>query len=128
MRPRLVIYNVTLEHLRPALGETAVELDQEAHWAGMSLVLPRLGVSLHLEPSASMRNVQLVSTGPRQNYAGWKRLEHALRPALRETPSAANPFGAVLFIFGMIMATLVAYQTLSQPEAVAAALKEMLRQ
>jgi hypothetical protein len=128
LRPRLVIYNITLEHLRPVLGETAVELDKEAHWAGMSLVLPSLGVSLHLEPSAAMRNVQLVSTGPRQNYAGWKRLELALRPALRETPAAANPFGAVLFICGMVMATLVAYQTLSQPDAVAAALKEMLRQ
>jgi hypothetical protein len=127
LRPRLVIYNVTLEQLRPVLGETAASLDPDARWAGASLALPRLGVSLYVEPSPAMRNVQLVATGPRQNYAGWRHLETALRAGLRQTTVAPNPFGGTLVFFGAMMIALAAYQTISQPQAVAAALREMLR-
>jgi hypothetical protein len=127
LRPRLVVYNITLEQLRPVLGETAAELDPDARWAGMSLVLPRLGVSLYVEPSPALRNVQLISVGPRQNYAGWSRLEVALAGALRQMTVAPNRFGGSLVFFAVTMAAFIAYATLSQPAAVAAALQEMLR-
>jgi hypothetical protein len=127
LRPRLVIYNVTVDQLRPVLAETAAALDKDARWAGMSLVLPKLGVSLYVEPSPATRNVQLVSVGARQSYAGWHQLETALAAALRETSTAPNPFGVSLVLFAVATAVLIAYQTLSQPAAVAAALQEMLR-
>jgi hypothetical protein len=127
MRPRLVIYNITLEQLRPVLGETAAALDKEARWAGASLALPHLGVSLYVETSPAMRNVQLVAAGPRQNYAGWRHLEVALRKGLRQTAVAPNPLGASLILFGAAMIALAAYRTISEPQAVAAALREMLR-
>jgi hypothetical protein len=127
LRPRLVIYNITLEQLRPVLGEAAAALDPDARWAGASLALPRLGVSLYVEPSPAMRNVQLIAAGPRQNFAGWRHLEVALWSGLRQTAVAPNPFGASLILFGLAMISLAAYQTISQPQAVAAALREMLR-
>jgi hypothetical protein len=127
LRPRLVIYHITLEQLRPVLGETAAALDKEARWAGASLAMPHLGVSLYVEPSPAMRNVQLIATGPRQNYAGWRHLERALRSGLTQTTVAPNPFGASLILFSAAMFALAAYQTITQPQAVAAALREMLR-
>jgi hypothetical protein len=127
LRPRLVIYNITLEQLRPVLGETTAALDPDARWAGASLALPRLGVSLYVEPSAAMRNVQLIATGPRQNFAGWRVLENALRGELRKMSVPPNPLGASLILFGVAMIALAAYQTITQPQAVAAALREMLR-
>jgi hypothetical protein len=128
LRPRLVIYNVTLEQLRPVLAETAAALDKDARWAGMSLVLPTLGVSLYVEASPATRNVQLISVGPRQSYGGWYQLQCALATALRDTATAPNPLGVGLVALAVATAALVAYQTLSQPAAVAQALQEMLRQ
>lgn len=39
-RPRLVVYNVTPEQLRPVLAEVISRLDGSARWAGDSVVLP----------------------------------------------------------------------------------------
>ena len=99
LRPRLVIYNVNPDQLRAVLAEVVAELDADARWAGDSLVLPKLGVQLHVELSRGMRNVQLVAAGHRQNYAGWKRLEIALAKVLHQTTGSPNPAG-----FGMIAA------------------------
>ena len=63
MRPRLVIYNMTADQLRPVLSKVASELDDQVRWAGDCLVLPQLGTQLHLEPSAGMRwNLPPVQT------------------------------------------------------------------
>ena len=70
MRPRLVIYNVVPERLRPILSEVAHELDAETRWAGESLVMPNLGVQLAIESFPLMRNVQLVATGSEQEHPG----------------------------------------------------------
>ncbi len=34
LRPRLVVYNVTLEQLRPLLADVVARLDSESRWAG----------------------------------------------------------------------------------------------
>ncbi|MEX2561248.1 MAG: hypothetical protein WD403_15100, partial [Pirellulales bacterium] len=49
-RPRLTIYNMTVDELRPVLAGAIDVLDPDARWAGSSLSLPRLHVELHLEP------------------------------------------------------------------------------
>ena len=62
VRPRLVIYNMTVEQLRPTLANVVTRISiPYARWAGECLVLPRLGVQLHVEPFLAMRNVQLAS-------------------------------------------------------------------
>lgn len=127
LRPRLVIYNVTVDQLRPILADVVAELDLDARWAGDSLTLPRWHVQLHIEPFVAMRNVQLVSAGPRQSYGGWRRLENALAQALRETKGQPNPYGLSLILFGLIMVGLVTYGVVSDTRMVEHALREMLR-
>jgi hypothetical protein len=127
LRPRIIIYNVTADQLRPILADVVSELDPDARWAGESLILPRLSVQLHVEPFVAMRNVQLVSSGPRQSYVGWRRLENALAQALRETKSTPSPYGFSLIFFGLLMVGLITYCVVNDSQAVAQALREMLR-
>ena len=83
LRPRLIIYNISVDQLRPILAEVVERMDPEARWAGDCLFLPGLGVQLHLESFGWMRNVSLVSSGPKQDYQGWSRLGVELAAALR---------------------------------------------
>lgn len=127
LRPRVVIYNMTVEQLRPSLANVVQELDPDARWAGECLVLPRLGVQLHVEPFPAMRNVQLVSSGPHQSLAGWRRLERALVQTLRGTPSQPNPYGFSLVFFGLLMVALITSAIIGDTPAVDQAFREMLR-
>ena len=127
LRPRLVIYNVTADQLRPALASVVAELDRDARWAGESLVLPNLGVQLHVEPVSATRNAELISSGPNQNYSGWRALEVALTQALRRTTNSPNPYAIFPLSFGLLMALLVAFLTFSNPGMVAQSLIEMFR-
>lgn len=127
MRPRLVIYNTNPEQLRSILAEVVSRLDREARWAGDNLVLPELGVQLHVEIFGAMRNVQLVSTGPKQNFAGWKQLETALAEVLRETKASPNPYGFGLLTLGLLLVLIVAYCLISNPTVVVQGVDHMLQ-
>ncbi len=127
LRPRLVIYNANPEQLRAILAEVVAQLDSEARWAGDSLVLPTLGVQLHVEHFGAMRNVQLVSAGPKQSFAGWKRLEIALAQVLHETKAAPSPHGFGLLALGLLLVGIMAYRMISDPTTVVQGLDEMLR-
>ena len=127
LRPRLVLYNMTAEQLRPTLANVVPELDPDARWAGECLVCPRLGVQLHIEPFPAMRNVQLVSSGPHQSHAGWRRLELSLVRALKGRSCSPNPYGFSLLFFGLLMVALVTFSVITNSDAVEQALTEMLR-
>jgi len=127
MRPRIVVYNITLEQLRPLLADAVARLESDARWAGESLVMPQLGVQLHLESALMLKNVQLVSSGPQQSIHGWRQLETALANALRRTRTAPNPVGASLLIFGVLIAAAISYVLARDPSGVMQALNEMLR-
>jgi hypothetical protein len=126
-RPRLVVYNVTVEQLRPALADVVAKLDQEFRWAGDCLVLPQLGVQLHVEPLPLLRNVQLVASGPRQSYTGWRQLEVALADALRRAKGSTNPAGFVLVALALVITTSTMLWMAGDREGVAQAFDEMLR-
>lgn len=127
LRPRLVIYNMTVDRLRPALASAVQELDADARWAGECLVLPRLGVQLYVEPFLALRNVQLVSSGPHQSYAGWRRLERTLVQTLRGAACTPNPYGFSLVFFGLLMVALITFAVVTDTQAVDQAFWEMLR-
>jgi hypothetical protein len=125
MRPRLVIYNIRPDQVRPILAGLVNELDRESRWAGESLIIPNLGVQLHVEASAMLRNVQLVAAGTQQSYEGWNRLERALSASLREIRGARNPYGFSLALFALTMIATVTICMVNDEETVAQ-LYEML--
>ena len=127
VRPRLVIYNMTPDELRPVLSEAAGAIDADAHWAGDSLVLPTLGVHLALEPFPSMRNVSITSVGPRQSLRGWHHLECQLAAALSQCEVRSNPRGVTLVMFGVMTLTIILWHFSRESAHVAQQLQDMLR-
>ena len=124
-RPRLVIYNITAEQLHPVLAEAAAGLDAESRWAGDNLVLPSLGVQLHLDSSPIMRNVSLVSSGSRQNLEGWRRLASALTKKLEPVRVPANPCTVGLFLTSVLLLATCVMHMLSHPQELAQAMREV---
>ena len=102
-RPRLVIYNVSMDELHPVLAEAASRLDVDARWAGNHLTLPGLGVHLHLDSLDVMRNVSLVSSGSRQNIDGWRRLARELSTSLRRMRVKSNPRAVGLLLAAVLL-------------------------
>jgi hypothetical protein len=102
-------------------------LDNDARWAGDSLILPQLGVQLHVETNALLRNAQLVAAGVPQSYAGWRQLEEALAYVVRQTRAAPNRHGWSFIVVGAAMMIVVTLHAISDPAAVLQALNDMLR-
>ena len=127
MRPRLVIYNVNYEKLRPILGDLANSIDPKSRWSGDSLFIPSINVHLHMESVPLLMNVQLVSSGPNQSYEGWRKLEKELKKAAGEIRSRPNALGLGLLILSGVIAVGTAFWMVSQQQEVAEAIREMLR-
>lgn len=125
-RPRLVIYNATSGLVREVLEELTPQLDDHAQWAGHTLVLPALGVELHLGTSPGMRCVSLTAANERQSLAGWRRLEAALRAALANVEVERNPLGLSMAVISVLVGLAVLLVLAGNTEAVARALHEML--
>lgn len=101
MRPRIVVYNIAPDTLRPALADVVGKLDRDARWAGLSAVLPTLGVQLSIESDAALQTVQLVASGSPQSYAGWRHLEHALREGLQTKAGQRSGQAILLVVSGL---------------------------
>ena len=127
LRPRIMIYNITTERLRPLLEDLATRLDGDSAWAGDSLTLPNLSVHLHVETSMTMRNAQLAAVGWRQSHQGWQQLRAALKAALAEVKIASNPRGFSLVTVGLLMVGLVAFWMVTERQTLVQALYQMLR-
>jgi hypothetical protein len=125
-RPRLVVYNISAEELRPVLAEAARQVDSQARWAGDSLMLPTLGVALHMESFDVMRHASLKSSGGKQNLLGWRKLSAELRNQLATIRVSRNPrsLGFTLVALALIAASIV--HMLNDPQDVAQAMEEML--
>jgi len=127
LQPRLVVYNITLEQLRPLLADVVARLDSDARWAGESLVMPQMGVQLHLETLPLVQNVQLVASGLDQNILGWKRLEIELATTLRKSRAPRNPLGVVAIGLALLIAAGITFVLARDPSGVMQAMNEMLR-
>lgn len=127
MRSRIVIYNVTLDQLRPILTSVAMRLDKRSRWNGDSLLLPEKRVHLHVEPSEFLRNVQLIAGGNKQSYEGWQALEEELNAALRKIRVGPNLIGVPLLLVSGGLALCAAIWMLRDQTAVAQALQDLWR-
>jgi hypothetical protein len=126
LRPRLIIYNISVDQFRPILAEVVERMDQDARWAGDCLFLPELGVQLHLESFGWMRSVSLVSSGPKQDYQGWSRLEVELAAALRGVESPWSLAGVMLLSFGNVLVFWLAWAIIRDPQGIARTVFELL--
>lgn len=127
MRPRLVIYNISVEQLRPLLVVAVKELDAETRWAGDSLILPKRGMQLHIDGFPPLRNVQLISVGAQQNLEGWRMLEKGLQRRLRELSVTPNPRGLTMVAGAVILLAAMAFSLLTGRQEIAQSLRDMLR-
>lgn len=121
-RPRLTVYNLTPEELRPVLADLIGRLDPEARWAGDSLYLPQQGVQLHMEGATAMRNVSLIASGAKQNHLGWRRLEQGLRAALADVEVPRNPRGISLLSASLLIGLGLLLAVWRDPQPVAQSL------
>lgn len=124
-RPRLVVYNVSLEELHPIVAEAATRLDADSRWAGNGLNMPQLGVELHLESFDLMRNVSLVSGGDRQNLDGWRRLAREIKPALARMRVKRNPRAIGFLLVAILILAVSLIQLVRHPVELAYAVEEV---
>lgn len=127
MRSRIVIYNISIEQLRPILTNVAMKLDRRSRWTGDSLQLPDAKIHLHLESVDWLRNVQMVAIGNHQSYEGWRVLEVELNKQLKNLAVGPNLIGFPLLIASGAFALGAAIWMLNDPLAVAKAFEEIWR-
>ena len=127
LRPRLIIYNISVDKLRPVLADVVERLDTDARWAGDSMVLPQLGVQLYVDNFAALRSVSLISAGGRQSHAGWRRLELALSSSLAREDVSRNPRGMSLISAGVLIIVVLVMIVSRNPQAVAQSLLDVAR-
>lgn len=101
-RPRLVIYNVTVEQLRPLLAEVVGQLDGSARWAGESVVLPAQGLQLLMDGRGIARCVSLVAVGTRASPEAWAEFARRVRRGVRKLPVRRNLWGGVFLAAGLV--------------------------
>ena len=127
MRSRIVVYNVSLEQLRPILNQVAMEIDRKSRWTGDSLLIPDLHVHLHLEAVDWLRNVQLTSGGMNQSFEGWRKLEIELKQALSPIRVGPNLFGVGMLVVAGVMAVCSAAWMVYDPNSVAQTFNDLMR-
>jgi hypothetical protein len=125
LRPRLVIYNISADKLRPILADVVGQFDGDARWAGDSLAIPGLGVQLYMDHFAPLRSVSLISAGGNQNHTGWRQLETGLRAALAREEVGRNPRGLSLIAAGLLFIAGIVLAIARNPEAVARSLLDV---
>ncbi|HZZ72551.1 MAG TPA: hypothetical protein VFE24_09875 [Pirellulales bacterium] len=126
-RPRLIVYNVRLEKLRPVLETVASKLDSDARWAGDSLHLPQLGVQLHLDEFRPLRNVSLMPVGEQQSFIGWRRLQTELSMALKQIEVRPNRYGFLMLGLGFALLICPIVLVATNPVKVAQQLLDLFR-
>ncbi|GDX95008.1 hypothetical protein LBMAG47_06720 [Planctomycetia bacterium] len=108
MRPRLVIYNITLDQLRPVVAEVVTGLDASARWAGETAALPARGIQVHLDGRGSMRSVSVVAVGSRTSPEGWTEFSRRLRQAVGRLRVRSSPWGGLFGgLGGIVLVTAI---------------------
>lgn len=104
-RPRVVVYNITLDQLRPVVAEVTAGLDASARWAGETAALPGRDLQIHLDGRGSMRTVSVIAVGSRTSPEGWTEFSRRLRQAVRRLRVRPSPWAAVFLAAGMLVLT-----------------------
>ena len=126
-RPGLVIYNISLDEFLPVLNEVLEPLADDIRWAGNMLAIPRLGIELHVESFAPMRNIRLTAVSDLQSFRGWGMLEAALTTRLEQVEVRPNSRGVSFVVLGTLLLGTAIWWLASDPTAVASRLEGLFR-
>ncbi len=105
--PRVVIYNLPAQELHSWLTEAARGWDEQAHWLGNVLVLPRLPMQVLVEYTAWSRTAVLRYNGGRNDPALWLAWQRHLQQNAKSLPARSAPQVAVLFGLATVLAASV---------------------
>ncbi|HMP78748.1 MAG TPA: hypothetical protein PKD54_04810 [Pirellulaceae bacterium] len=128
MRPRLVVYNVTTDQLRPLLTEIAGEMDQKSRWTADSLIIPNRRIHLCVESVEWLNTVQIVSTGSRQSLEGWRELESRLKAASKTVKVRPSVWGLGFLVVAISIAIAGFVWMALDTQSVAQVWRDLLRQ
>ena len=102
-RPRLVVYNISVEQLRPIVAEVASALDPQARWAGETVALPTRGFQVHLDGDGVLRTVSLIGIGRRSSHEGWSEFSRRVRRDSRQLRVNPSPWGGLFAGLGGLL-------------------------
>ncbi|NDC62631.1 MAG: hypothetical protein EBZ59_01270 [Planctomycetia bacterium] len=102
-RPRMVVYNITIEQLRPLVAEVVSSLDPGARWAGESAALPARSLQVHMEGNGAMRSVNVVAVGERTSLESWGEFSRRLRQSAGRLRVRASPWGLPFTLAGLLI-------------------------
>jgi hypothetical protein len=108
-RPRLVVYNITPEQLRPLVAEVASGLDAAVRWAGDTAALPSRGLQVHIDGDGALRCVSVVAVGGRPSVEGWGEFGRRLRRSVRRFRVRRNLWGLVPVALGIAVLVLAGW-------------------
>jgi len=100
-RPRMVIYNTTVQQLRPLVAEVAMGLDPLSRWAGESVALPSRGVQVHVDGNSPMRTVAVIALGERPPIEGWSEFSRKLAQSVGKLRVRRSPWGYVFLAISL---------------------------
>lgn len=105
-RPRLVVYNMTVEQLRPILAEVTSGLDPSARWAGESVALPTRGLQVLVDGHGLAKSVSVVAVGGRMSAEAWTEFARRMRQAVGFLRVRRNLWGGIFSAIGLLIITL----------------------
>ncbi len=126
-RPRIVIYQTTKTQVQQALTAVVNKLDLEVVTTGGNLLIPRMGVQLHLDDESPLNHVQLVSIGGEQDLANWQRLQAGLADELKGVRTTPAGLGRTFVALAATLIAALVFAFARDNQAMAHALREMLR-
>lgn len=97
-RPRIIVYNVSLDRLRPVIAELVAGLDPASRWAGETVALPSRGLQVHVDERGAARSVSVIAAGSRPANEAWSEFGRHLRRGLGAVRVRRNPWGACGFL------------------------------
>jgi len=114
-RPRLVVYNASLDQVRPLVAEIVAGLDASARWAGETAALPARGLQLHLDARGPARTVSIVAGGGRAAAESWAEFSRRLRRAVRSLRVRSSPWAWGFAALGAAVLAAASWLAFSAP-------------
>ncbi len=107
-RPRMVVYNIGLDQMRPLVASVVAALDSSARWAGETAALPTRGLQVHLDDRGPARSVSVIAAG-RSSAEAWGEFSRRLRLAVRPVRVRPSPWAWAFFMAGVVVAAVATW-------------------